>query len=127
MADEISIWTLHQEINWLQSVIDQVIRSYLLQEGHENHWLDIPLPDLTETDCPYANTVKKWELDVYGRLALALALAPHIRPEALDIFFGKNQVYDRGFTEFGGVIDKSHSGFFTDGTNVLLPCNRHQS
>lgn len=115
MADEISIWALHQEISWLQSVIDQVIRSYLLQEGHEKHWLDIPLPDLSETDCPYANTVKQWELDVYGRLALALSLAPHIRPEVLDIFFGKNQVYDRGFTEFGGVIDKNHSGFLPTG------------
>lgn len=110
-----SIIVIHNEIDWLQSVIDQVIRSYLLQEGHEKSWLDIPLPDLSETDCPYATTVKEWQLDVYARLALALAMAPHIRPEVLDVFFGKNQVYDRGFTEFGGVTDKNHSGFLPTG------------
>lgn len=115
MADEISIWILHQEINWLQSVIDQVIRSYLLQEGHEKHWLDIPLPDLAQADCPYARKVMEWDLNLYERLALALSLAPHIRPEVLDVFFGKNQVYDRGFTEFGGVLDKNHSGFLPTG------------
>src|SRR5688572_28046850 len=111
MEDDLSISTLHKEVEWLQSVIDQVIRSYLMQEGHEKRWLDIPLPDLEENGCAYARSVKEWDLNVYGRLALALTLAPHIRPEVLDIFFGKNQLYDRGFTEFGGMVDKNHSGF----------------
>jgi AAA+ superfamily predicted ATPase len=120
MDDELSILTLQAEIGWLQSVIDQVIRSYLIQEGHEKHWLDIPMPDLQEVDCPYANSVKKWELDVFGRLALALTLAPHLRPEVLDIFFGKNQMYDRGFTEFGGMVDKNHSGFLPTGQTLCF-------
>jgi len=106
-----SILILHQEMDWLQKVIDQVIRTYLLQEGHEKHWQDIPVPDLSETDCPYASIVKKWNLTTFSRLAIALTMAPHIRPEVLDIFLGKNQLYDRGFTEFGGVLDKNHSGF----------------
>jgi len=91
-----------------------------MQEGYEKSWLDIPLPDLQEVDCPYADVVNKWELDVYGRLALALAMAPHIRPEILDIFFGKNQIYDRGFTEFGGVVDKNHSGFLPTGQTLYF-------
>jgi AAA+ superfamily predicted ATPase len=115
MEADLTIQVLQQEMDWLQSVIDQVIKSYLLQEGHENYWMDIPVPDLADIDCPYANTVNKWQLDIYARLALVLALAPHIRPEVLDVFFGKNQIYDRGFTEFGGVIDKSHSGFLPTG------------
>lgn len=105
--------TLHGEINWLEAVIEQVIKSYLLQEGHENHWRDIALPDLPAG--PYADAVKEWDLDVFGRLALNLAMAPHLRPEALDIFFGKNQIYDRGFTEFGGTLNKNHSGFLPTG------------
>ncbi|HEY8919287.1 MAG TPA: ATP-binding protein [Chitinophaga sp.] len=115
MDANLNLQTLHQEINWLEAVIDQVIKSYLVQEGHENHWIDIPLPDLAETGCHYADAVKEWNLDVFGRLALALAMAPHLRPEALDIFFGKNQMYDRGFTEFGGATDKNHSGFLPTG------------
>jgi len=115
MAANDAIQVLQQEMEWLQSVIDQVIKSYLVQEGHENNWKDIVVPDLEDSDCAYAVTVTKWGLNIYGRLALALALAPHIRPEVLDIFFGKNQVYDRGFTEFGGVLDKGHSGFIPTG------------
>jgi len=115
METSLNIQVLQREMDWLQSVIDQVIKSYLLQEGHENYWEDIPVPDLTEIDCPYAAKIRYWDLDIYARLALVLALAPHIRPEVLDIFFGKNQIYDRGFTEFGGVIDKGHSGFLPTG------------
>jgi AAA+ superfamily predicted ATPase len=102
-------------MDWLQAVTDQVIKTYFLQEGHEQDWLDIPLPDLDDDDGPFATSVKEWELDKYARLALALSIAPHFRPEQLDIFFGKNQVYDRGFTEFGGIVDKNHSGFLPTG------------
>jgi len=120
MDNELSITVLNNEINWLQSVIDQVICTYLLQEGYEKHWLDIPVPDLSAADCPYAFVVNDWKLDVYARLTLALAMAPHIRPEVLDVFFGKNQIYDRGFTEFGGVIDKNHSGFLPTGQTLCF-------
>lgn len=120
MDADVSIAVLHREIDWLQSVIDQVIRTYLLQEGHENNWRDIPLPDLSAADCPYTKIVAEWKLDIYARLALALAMTPHLRPEALDIFFGKNQIYDRGFTEFGGVVDKNHSGFLPTGQTLVF-------
>jgi AAA+ superfamily predicted ATPase len=115
MEPDKNIETLQNEIDWLTNVIDQVIRSYLLQEGHENNWFDIPLPDLEENDTPFAVKVKEWGLNIYERLVLALALAPQLRPEALDIFFGKNQLYDRGFSEFGGIVDKNHSGFLPTG------------
>jgi AAA+ superfamily predicted ATPase len=111
MKTKNNITILHNEVNWLQQVIDQVICSYLLQEGHEKQWQSIPLPDLSLDDSPYATIVTEWELTPYERVALALCLAPHICPEVLDIFFGKNQIYDRGFTEFGGIVDKNHSGF----------------
>ena len=112
--------TLYAEIHWLQLVIDQVIRSYLLQEGHEAHWMDIALPDLSEDDSPYAKSVTEWNLNTYERLVLVLSIAPHISPEVLDIFFGKNQLYDRGFTEFGGVMDKNHSGFIPTGQTACF-------
>lgn len=106
---------LLNEMDWLQKVIDQVLRSYLLQEGHEEHWMDIPMPELDATENPYHEKIKEWNLNQYERLCLALILAPEIKPEILDIFYGKNEMYDRGFTEFGGVINKSHSGFLPTG------------
>ncbi|MDB5011827.1 MAG: family ATPase [Daejeonella sp.] len=120
MEPNIYISVLHHEIDWLENVINQVMRSYLMQEGHEERWYNIPLPNLSEIDCPYAQKVDEWGLDIYGRLALALTLAPHLRPEVLDIFFGKNQMYDRGFTEFGGVNDKNHSGFLPTGQTLCF-------
>jgi len=120
MGTKLNIETLQNEMGWLQNVINQVVSSYLMQEGHENNWKDVPLPDLTAAETPYAQFVRKWELGMYERLALALAMAPHIRPEILDIFFGKNGIYDRGFTEFGGVTDKSHSGFLPTGQTLCF-------
>jgi AAA+ superfamily predicted ATPase len=114
------IAVLQEEMNWLQQVIDQALCTYLMQDGYENSWRDIPVPNLSEKDCPYAAAVSNWNLNVYARLALVLAMAPHVRPEVLDIFFGKNQVYDRGFTEFGGVVDKSHSGFLPTGQTLCF-------
>jgi len=126
MNSNTAISVLHNEINWLQSVIDQVMRSYTLQDTEEKDWREIPLPELPETGSPYADTVKRWQVDIYSRLALALAMAPHIRPEVLDIFLGKSQVHDKGYTEFGGVTDKSHSGFLPTGQtlNFLISASK---
>ncbi len=120
MEPKTNITILHEELDWLEKVIQQVISSYLLQEGHENDWHDIPLPDLTLENSTYASLVNKWNLNTYERLAMALCLAPHLRPELLDIFFGKNGIYDRGFTEFGGIIDKNHSGFIPTGQTLAF-------
>lgn len=111
---------LMQEIDWLQSVIDQVIRSYLLQESQESHWLDIEFPNLENCNSPYAIKVRELKLSTFDRLGLALSLAPHLHPETLDVFFGKNQIYDRGFTEFGGVMDKEFSGFIPTGQTLCF-------
>ncbi|MGH2664784.1 AAA family ATPase [Flavobacterium sp.] len=112
-----NIIVLNKEMDWLQKVIDQVICSYLLQEGHENHWMDIPLPEADEDteDAVYYKKLEEWNLNLFERLCLALVLAPQIKPELLDIFFSKNAMYDRGFTEFGGVTNKNHSGFLPTG------------
>jgi hypothetical protein len=112
--------SLYEEIDWLQSVINQVISNYLQHTGGETHWTKLPMPDLSTVDSPFANTVTAWDLTNLERIALALAIAPHIRPEVLDIFFGQNKIYNRGFTEFGGVIDKGHSGFLPTGQTLFF-------
>ena len=55
--------------------------------------------------------VNQHQLNQFERLTLALAFAPNIRPNLLDIFFGKNQLYDRPFSEFGGITNNEFSGF----------------
>ncbi|MEM6684607.1 MAG: ATP-binding protein [Bacteroidota bacterium] len=115
------IISLLEEIDWLQEVINQVISTYLQHEDIEDiHWTDIPMPDVSEMDSPYTNTIEEWNLNSIERIALILAITPHIQPEALDIFFGQNSIYNRGFTEFGGIIDKNHSGFLPTGQTLLF-------
>ncbi|NJL13634.1 MAG: hypothetical protein HC913_11915 [Microscillaceae bacterium] len=53
------------------------------------------------------------------RLILVLTLAPHVRPEALDVFFYPN-AQNRDFTEFGGVKAKTHTGFLPTGETAFV-------
>jgi hypothetical protein len=115
-----NITVLQNEMDWLSAVIEQVLKSYFMQEGHEQNWLEIPCPDLNDSDSAYAQAIKCWDLNIYARLGLALAIAPHFRPEVLDVFFTKNQLYDRGFSEFGGVRTSNHSGFLPTGQTLCF-------
>jgi hypothetical protein len=111
---------LSRELDWLERVIAQVICSYLQQEGHEGHWTDIPLPPLEQDLSVYGTLVRDWSLTPSERLALALTLAVHLRPQALDVFLGQNACYGRGFSEFGGVTDKGFSGFLPTGQTLYF-------
>ncbi|HTR00568.1 MAG TPA: ATP-binding protein [Candidatus Acidoferrum sp.] len=102
---------LNAELDWLGHVIDCVIRQYLRHEGHATHWIELTPPAHDPGSSVYGELVRDWSLTVFERLALALALAPHLRPQVLDIFFGVNQLHNRSFTEFGGMTDKAFSGF----------------
>ncbi|CAK9885833.1 MAG: Proteasome-associated ATPase [Candidatus Erwinia impunctatus] len=117
-----NVIVLYHEMAWLSLVINQVNCSYLKHEGHERHWVDIPPPALTP-GTPYADLLIDWQLSIFERLALALA--PCVRPDTLDIFFGLNRLIDRPFTEFGGVSDKAFSGFIPTGQtlNFLISAN----
>ncbi len=116
----LNLAALHRELDWLDQVISQTVRSYFKQEGHEASWQDIPLPELSDENDIYGRTVCEWELGVYERLALALTLAPHLRPEMLDIFFSSNEMFNRGYTEFGGIVDNNFSGFIPTGQTLLF-------
>jgi len=109
---------LAAELDWLGLVIDQAIRSYLLHEGHELNWRDIPMPDIHEGCGVYSQLCRDWSLEQGERLVLALTLAPHLRPQLLDVFFGVNTLIGRGFSEFGGVVDKAFSGFVPTGQTL---------
>ncbi|MBB1199768.1 AAA family ATPase [Enterobacteriaceae bacterium 89] len=119
-----NVIVLQREMAWLSLVINQVICSYLKQDGHERHWSEISPPELT-SGTPFADLVIDWQLSLFDRLALVLAMAPGVKPDTLDIFFGLNSLIDRPFTEFGGVSDKAFSGFIPTGQtlNFLISAN----
>ncbi|HWN69396.1 MAG TPA: hypothetical protein VNM90_17265, partial [Haliangium sp.] len=63
---------------------------------------DLAPPELGDSTSPWASFVRERPLTLVERLALVLALVPHLRPQLLDVFFTKNATFDRRFTEFGG-------------------------
>ncbi len=51
---------------------------------------------------------------------MALALAPHLRPQALDPFFVQNSKLERGFSQFGGNAARRHAGFLPSGETAAF-------
>lgn len=70
-----------------------------------------PPPDLADDPSAYAQVVRELRMGADERLVLMLALLPHIRPQALDLFFTQNKLQGQRFTEFGGWRGKTHEGF----------------
>ncbi|MBB1487170.1 ATP-binding protein [Oceanospirillum sp. D5] len=103
--------TLEKEIDWFTRVLDLRIRLYFEQGADLDHIYQIPPPTLSENDSVYAQVVCQYQLNFDERIVLVMALLPHIRPQILDTFFIQNSHFDRGYTEFGGIQGKSHSGF----------------
>ena len=96
---------LEQELAWLARVIDARFKLYFGHEAAPKSVLDIAPPELAESQSAYAAFVRHHRFSFAERVALVLALAPHLRPQLLDIFHTKNSTFDRRFTEFGGVRD----------------------
>ena len=103
---------LECELAWLATVIETSIQLYFCQECKYQDVRDIVPPDLSTCASPYAQLVYEDGLSFEERVVLMLALAPHVRPQVLDLFLTKNTNFDRGFTEFGGILAGNHGGFW---------------
>jgi AAA+ superfamily predicted ATPase len=93
---------LKQELNWFAQVLDTRFKLYFGQETTYRDVFAISPPDLSSSDSHYAHFVHHYDLSFSERIAVMLALTPHLRPQLLDVFFTKNKTFDRRFTEFGG-------------------------
>ncbi len=68
-------------------------------------------PPPLDLDSDHGRLIESLGLGADERLVLALALAPHLRPQLLDMLFVRNRNLDRGFSEFGGWKGRAHGGF----------------
>lgn len=110
---------LAAELEWFAERLDVVFHQYFQAEGSESRLLPPP-PELEEDGSPYAQIIQKFGFGESERLILCLAIAPHLRPNLLDLFFTRNSHFDRGFTEFGGYLGKDHSGFLPTGETAAF-------
>lgn len=111
---------LYAEMQWLALVIDTRMKIYWGQDCLYGDIEEVAAPVLDGDDSPYAAFVRHRALSMSERLILLLALAPHIQPHLLDVFFTKNATYDRGFTEFGGIKGQHHGGFIPTGETAAF-------
>jgi len=111
---------LLSDFTWFKQVLAARMALYFGQECDVTTPYEIAPPDLGEMDGTYAELVKDWQLTPELRLILMLALAPEIESEALDPFFIKNAVYDRGHSEFGGIVSERHGGFLPTVESALF-------
>lgn len=107
------------ELTWLKAVVENRIAS-LGEQSVSTVDTEMPhAPSLSDIPSVYSNFVKQYNMHREERLVLILSLVPHVRPQMLDIFLQTNTVLQRGYTEFGGVTGKTHSGFLPTGETAL--------
>lgn len=109
---------LNAELHWLNQVIDTRFKLFFDQECEYRDIQDIPPPVLANSS--YAQCVERYRFGFAERIALALALAPELCPELLDVFFLKNELFDRRFSEFGGHNNGNGSGFMPTVQTLLF-------
>jgi hypothetical protein len=110
------------ELEWFRAVLE---RRFELHAGKgappdADPLVSLPPPDLSRARAPYAEVVRRFDMDAPERLVLALSYIPHVRPDLLDPFFIQNQSVQRRFTEFGGLTGLSHGGFLPTGETAMF-------
>lgn len=121
-----SLQSIKQDLIWLNKLIEFRIEKHFSGEDEVDILKSIAAPDLENDHSFYGHVIRKYEFNTSERIILLMALAVHVSPVIFDIFFLKNEHYNRGFTEFGGVTGTSHSGFIPTGETVsFLLCGRN--
>lgn len=117
---------LERELAWLEQVLARRFAAYR-DGGSETSDLPAP-PSISKAKGRYAELLRDMALDPSERLALILAMAPHLEPEMLDPFLLLNQATGRRFSEFGGITGQSHAGFLpTVETALFLIAGRDKA
>ena len=109
---------LDLELDWLEAALDVRFRAHFRKDDEPVEPLPSP-PDLPAGSA-LAALHEAHGFDSVERLVLSLALAPHLRPAALDLFFVKNRNFDRAFAEFGGSRAQHHAGFLPSGETAAF-------
>lgn len=106
--------TMEAEIDWVAAVMDARLEQYFSADEDPKHDTDVRdvIPPIHDPDdSNYARFLAEHAMGFDERVVLAMALMPHVRPQALDLFFIQNKTLGRAYTEFGGWAGKTHSGF----------------
>ncbi|MFT5821027.1 MAG: hypothetical protein ACI8ZM_002276 [Crocinitomix sp.] len=111
---------LSKEMDWLAEVLDCRFQNYFKDEGKFDSIREIKPAGFKNHKSKFAEFIKTYDLSFDERVLVAMALAPHVKPELLDVFFIQNSTFNRGFSEFGGVKGLNHGGFLPTGETIMF-------
>ena len=104
---------LEPDLDWLARTLQQRLAAYFATPSTRPVLPDEgePPPELADSDSPWAEFVQRHALVPAERLLVLLALAPHLRPQLLDVLWVRNPDTQRPFPEFGGQAGPGHGPF----------------
>jgi len=112
---------LEAELGWFAKVLDLRFNQYFeLSEAKEVPAIPPLPPEFKQPSSSYARFIETIGLTFDERLALVLALVPHLRPRLFDVFHTRNSTFDRRFTEFGGVRTGPDADFHPTGETLAF-------
>jgi len=109
---------LARELEWFARFLGMRLKPYFHAHEIDEDAAPAAPPELGES--PYARFIRDHDLSLAERLVLILAIIPHIQPQLLDVFWLKNELTNRGCTEFGGWHGATHGGFLPTGETALF-------
>ncbi len=117
---KINVNHLTGELEWFTKVLDERFKQYFNPGKRTRDILKITPPVFKKGSSQYAEFIDYYQLSIPERIVLILSLTPHVQPHLLDVFFTRNQKFNRGFTEFGGIKGEYHGGFLPTGETAMF-------
>ena len=113
---------LHAELEWLAELLQRRLSLYFADPSNSPPLpsAEIPPPALEGSHSPYAGFIVQHHLTAAERAILTLALAPHLRPQLLDVLWTRNETTQRGFSEFGGLQGIAQGAFLPTGETAVF-------
>lgn len=111
---------LQAELAWLSTILQTRLELHFHQETPYQSIYELTPPEIAAKEGSYANFIQVHKLNFEERLLLVLALAPHVKPEVLDILLTKNKDYDRRYSEFGGLLLEGHLGLIPTAETAMF-------
>lgn len=111
---------LGRELDWVAEILDARLKLYFHTADAPASIDSISPPAFSPNSSTYSRFIHHHGLSIPERVVVLLAMIPHIRPQLLDVLWSKNEITQRGFTEFGGLQIGSHGGFIPTGETAAF-------
>ena len=112
--------SLLADLDYLASVVRWRLALRFGKETEVTRLEDLERPSHDGESNAYASFLKTHDLSVEEHVILLLALAPHVRPDLLDLLIAEALPQGGDFPQFGGVRGQQFRGFLPTGETALF-------